>query len=170
MDSAGHFKSRWGSCQGWFKACLRRLRQNRLRSLAFPSSELITLRSGWISTFQQIRTPDFSWFDLFGVFYRCCLAITLGNVLFMQPSLRSDLQRCHRLWPGLPKFSVAMGFEFEFENDLGMAEVDRTASGDPATKQSTPMLARPEGEEIRPKWSHRNVFELGCACVGMIAA
>ena len=55
-------------------------------------------------------------------------------------------------------------------NDLGMAEVDRTASGDPATKQSTPMLARPEGEEVRPKWSHRNVFELGCACVGMIAA
>jgi hypothetical protein len=64
---------------------LKSLRKNRLKSQVFPSSELITHRSGWFSANQRLRTADCMRFALFGLPDHSRLATPLCNHLFMPP-------------------------------------------------------------------------------------
>ncbi|NBO83313.1 MAG: hypothetical protein EBU75_10955 [Betaproteobacteria bacterium] len=61
------------------------MRKNHLNSRAFPSGELVTLRSGSFSANQRLRTTEFKRFALFGLPERGRLATPLGNRLFMPP-------------------------------------------------------------------------------------
>jgi hypothetical protein len=63
------------------------LRKNRQKCGVFPSRELITRCSGWISLIQRLRTLDFRSFAPLGLPDRCRLARPLGNQLLMPSPL-----------------------------------------------------------------------------------